>query len=799
MLLPKLQQKIFKTLRSKEFWVLIIILGIGAYLRLWHIGSQFNAMEEYDEATLTLQARSIASGLLPYRDFLTVHPPLYYQVLAGIYKVFGYSLFYARYFSVLLSLASIVLIYRAGKKFYHTGAGLVAAALFAVSPDMVYAGRRAVQEALGIFLVVLTIYFTADFIKSQTKRPLIFAGLALGLALATKYSFLPAAIGGLLAVIIVLMGEKVWSGIKQAASPAFLLVWGTTTAVFLALAFFIVWAFNLPLAVPLLNNNDVSTGSIILTCGIFIMALPVSAMMLGKQLLFREWWEKFVAVLKKREIWYLTAGIMAGFLAVTGYFWISVPHEFISQTITLQTGRSTNFPSLITIATGALLAWGYLRLAFIAVLLFLPAAILMLNKKNITGTDYFITVAAILAVIVCQFFSGDPRYYYAVYPLFFVGLASFVPGDVGLISAEIKSLAVDTKIRIFVMTAVGAIFLLTSIVLIENFDGYDYGTPRLTNDEQYVYGKTIDYLESVAPNKVYAANPIFMALLPQLKYNPDVDTFAMIKLKKETAEQVIEDNINQGANYFVLDYWARNIGKSVGINSDQNSEIYDELEQAISQHAQLVQTIGTNSLNYVDIYELMPVNGSILNGDFSTWAKGEYTAVPAGWDPILLSGKSPNEDNAAIYEDNKDGKPCVRLEVTKTSLPDGQGGVTYCGIKQSISFPANELSVDIMPTFDGDTNQTAGMSFSGAGHTLTINFSDAVSTEEFVKSADGQSATVTRPANLLKWSAETINLAAIWAQAGWETPGEIQISFYVWTRYTSPGQHDLYIADISEK
>ena len=799
MLLPKLKQKINVILRSKEFWVLIIILGVGAYLRLWHIGSLFNAMEEYDEATLTLQARSIASGFLPYKDFLMVHPPFYYLVLAGIFKVFGYSLFYARYFSVLLSLSSIILIYLAGKKLYHAGAGLVAAALFAVSPDMVYAGRRAVQEALGIFLVVLAIYFLVDFIKSQRKRPLIISGLALGLALSTKYSFLPVVIGVFLTVIIFLMGEKVWSGLKQIASPTFLLVWGTMTAVFFAVAFFVIWVFNLPISVPLLNNNAVTTGSIMLTCGMCILALLLTALILGKQLLFREWWFKLVSAIKRREIWYLTAGILVGFLAITGYFWVRFPQEFFSQTITLQADRSMNFPSLITVVSGATLAWGYLKIAFITVLLFLPVAILMLHKKNVTGVDYFIAAAAILTVIFCQFFSGDPRYYYAVYPFFLLGLAGFVPADAGLISADIKSLATNTKIKIFVITAGAAIFLLTSIVLIETFDGYDYGTSRLTNDEQYIYGKTIDYLESVSPNKVYAANPIFMALSPQLNYNINVDTFALLKLEKETAEQLIQDNINRGANYFVLDYWARNIGKTVGINSDQNSEIYNELEQAISQHAQLVQTIGTNSLNYVEIYELVPGNGSILNGDFSAWAKGEFAPVPAGWDPILLSGESGNGENAAIYKDNQDSRQCVRLEAAATSLPDGKGGATYCGIKQSITFPANELKVEIMPTFDNDTNETSGISFGAGGHTLTINFSDAVNTEQFVKSADGQSATVVRPANLRKWSEETINLTTYWARAGWAPPAEIQISFYVWTRYTSPGKHDLYIADITEQ
>ena len=70
------------------------------------------------------------------------------------------------------------------------------------------------------------------------------------------------------------------------------------------------------------------------------------------------------------------------------------------------------------------------------------------------------------------------------------------------------------------------------------------------------------------------------------------------------------------------------------------------------------------------------------------------------------------------------------------------------------------MKVEIMPTFDNDTNETSGISFGAGGHTLTINFSNAVNTEQFVKSADGQSATVIRPANLRKWSEETINLTA---------------------------------------
>ena len=118
---------------------------------------------------------------------------------------------------------------------------------------------------------------------------------------------------------------------------------------------------------------------------------------------------------------------------------------------------------------------------------------------------------------------------------------------------------------------------------------------------------------------------------------------------------------------------------------------------------------------------------------------------------------------------------------------------------QSIPFPANALSVDIMPTFNDDADQKSGISFTDGIHSLTISFSDAVNTEQFVKSADGQSATVIRPTHLLQWAQETIDLAAYWAKAGWEQPEEVQIKVSVWARYTSPGKHELYIASVTEE
>lgn len=797
MALATLRQKILEIVRDKKFWALIIILGVGAYLRLWHIDSLFNYFEEFDEATTSLHARFISEGFLPYKDFTMIHPPLYYLVLAAVYKIFGYSLFYAKYMSILLSLASIVLLYLAGKKLYHTGAGLAVACFFAISPDMVYMGRRVEQESLGIFLVILAIYCIAHFIANRRGKALIFAGLALGLALATKYTFLPIVMAVLLALVIYLMGEDAWKRLKLLAKPSFILAYVLLTVICLTIVYYICRAFNLPVSVSLFDYGGFSTTSIILACCIFILALFLTLSVLGEQIRFREWWGKLVKAISRREVWYLASGILLGFIAITGYFWIRFPQEFYYHTISLTGNRLadfSDFPSSITLFRGALGAWEYLKIAFMTGLLSLPVALLILNKKNISHVDYFAAAAIIITVVFCQFLGGTPRYYYSVYPLLLLGLASFVPGNAGLMSADIKTLAVDVKMKLLAVTTVAVVFLSTSFAVITDFSGYDYGTIRLTSGEQYIYEKTINYLESVSPNKVYTPNPIFIALSSELDCNLDIDAFALLRIKEESAEQLIQENIDQGADYFVLDYWARGIF---------DSETYDELEQAISQHARLVQVIGTSSISYVEIYQLVPEGETILNGDFSQWARGESGIVPHAWHSVVLAGESGG-DVITIAEDYKDGKQCIRLGVEENGLKDGVISNTYCRIYQTIPFSEDGLIIDIMPTFNADTSggenlPEYGIVFISEEGVLTITFSDAIDTEQFIMSDNGNAATVIRPAELRQWSEESIDLAAYWAQAGWETPDEMDISFFISAHYTSPGTYDLYIAKADGK
>ena len=72
-----------------------------------------------------------------------IQPPLYYYLLAGWAGAFGHSEAALRWLSVLFSLLTVALAYRAGRRLHSPGAGLLAALFCAVSPLYVWYAQEA--------------------------------------------------------------------------------------------------------------------------------------------------------------------------------------------------------------------------------------------------------------------------------------------------------------------------------------------------------------------------------------------------------------------------------------------------------------------------------------------------------------------------------------------------------------------------------------------------------------------------------------------------------------------------------
>jgi len=748
-------------------------------------------MGDYDQGSYSLYARLIVQGSVPYRDFVFVSPPFYVLVLSTIYRIFGYSFYYGQYLSVFLSLASIVLIYLIGLKISKPGVGLLAAAFFAVSPEMVYSGRRVTQETLCIFLVILSIYFILDFIVAKKHSRLILCGLALGLAVAAKYTFLPAALAVVGAAIIFFMGEAFWAEIRRLAKPLFLLTYCSLVALVLAVLFLIVWVGKVSLPVPFFSSTNSLAVSLITAFAVFILPFVLSLMIMERDLHYKQWWVLFTQILRRKEIWYLIAGILSGFFIFIIYFLVKAPHQFISQTLSLQDSRGNliSFPSIQLAIQALSYTTPTAKLAYLPIFLSLPVALIILNKRTLSSVEIFMSFGIIITMFFCQFLSLIPRYYLSMYPFFLLGLSFLIPQDANLMKADIKVLSPPVKSVLISVVAIFLLFISLSCVLLVNYGEYDEGTIIPSPDANYVYQQTDNFLNSISAKTVYSVNPIFTALDPKLKFTSDFDTYSLLWMVRESPDQFIQDQIDQGVDYVVIDnIWLANIGPD---NSPAQ-----ELVQAVQNQGRLVGIVAPGLPTFATIWALNVDKDNIFNGNFAQWAQDENIKVPLGWLPIFSSGSG---DNVGIAQANLDGKQCLELYAAANGSSNSSTTVPEVSLNQSITFPEGNITFNVCPTGNTSMAQSTGIHFTSSdGHTLILGFSDAVNPEQIIKSADGNTVLVLRNAALNQWSAQTIDLTHYWNEEGWALPQTINMQLVAAGDNSKTGEYNYYIADIGQ-
>jgi len=774
-----------RVLKDRQVLTLLGILALGVYLRLWNIHHLFNAIHDFDEGAYSLGGRFISQGYLPYQDFLLAHPPLYDLVLASVYKVFGYSFFYGRYLSVALSVASIILIYFIGKRMYHPRAGLGAAALFAVSTEVMYYGRRVIQEPLGIFLVLLAIYLAFDFISNRKQNKLILCGLVLGLAVATKYIFIPAVIAIVVAAVVISMKEDFWRSIRKLGRWELWGVYASFAAIFYAFLLLLKWVFGLDVPIPFIGPMYPTAGNVVIAIFVFVVPFFI-AVLLEKSFPSKEWWLQLWGLRRNKVLWMLVGGTVLGFVCVTGFFWIKAPQEFITQTVLIQQNRSAvEFPSFVALLRTAPFSPAFLRMAFLPILFIIPLILVLLNKRDFHKSDCFLSIALIVSFIFCQVFFHLPRYYVSVMPFLFLSICWLVP------QMNVKMLTARLKAGLMVFLAVILFSLSLSVVLLKNYTGYDINWPWFSANEEEVYEETLEFLEGAEAEKIYATNPIFPAMSPKLNSTLAFDTFALLWLKEVPPEEMVRDLIDEDVDYVVLDTWVRYWGYPYEKQAT-------ELVEQVRLNSRLVEVIEPDSRCMVEIYRLGVQAEGIFNGNFEHWVRTEGMAAPLGWNPILIKGEG---DKAIIHEDYIAGKKCVALDIYEDGEKFDGTDSTHAGISQKISFPQGKIAVEVFPRVNTTTTETLALGpgihfMDGDGHACIIGFSDEVDTETIIRSEDGKRTLVFKPAQLQQWSEHTIDLPAYWSHAGWQQPTEVTVLLVVSAYYINPGYYAFCVAEI---
>lgn len=157
--------------------LLLFIISIGAFLRLYKLGS--NSLW-FDEAISVWFAKESIANILIKQTSGDVHPPLYYILLRLWLSVFGNGEFNVRLLSAIFGIISIPLLYLIVKNLFGNLPALISALILAISPFHIYYSQEARMYSVLTFCVLLSIFFMVKMLwigeeLTQTRKTIFYS------------------------------------------------------------------------------------------------------------------------------------------------------------------------------------------------------------------------------------------------------------------------------------------------------------------------------------------------------------------------------------------------------------------------------------------------------------------------------------------------------------------------------------------------------------------------------------------------------------------------------------------------
>ena len=195
---------------SREHLAMVAVFVACAILRATGIDWGLPYQLHPDESSPVYQAVYVGQGQLNPGNFYkpTLWPYLLFPLYAAYYLLghaagsfptpahfqyhyivhTGHFWLIARAANVILSALTVFLVYRAGRAAARPWAGVLGAAILALSVRHVSQSHIATADTLMTLLVTASLLFTIAMITKGRKRDALLAGLFLGLACAAKYN-----------------------------------------------------------------------------------------------------------------------------------------------------------------------------------------------------------------------------------------------------------------------------------------------------------------------------------------------------------------------------------------------------------------------------------------------------------------------------------------------------------------------------------------------------------------------------------------------------------------------------------
>jgi hypothetical protein len=197
------------------------VIGIVAFfarlLSLARMGG-FRHLMGYDEGVYFGAATGLVHGLMPYRDFVFVHPPGILALLSPFATLSSFTSDTTGWTAARLAImgvgaANAILVYLIARR-VSLVAALVAGGLYAVWSPAVWVERTTMLEAFVLLGTLMALWAIRD--PDETTRRLILGGAFLGLASSVKlWGLVP-----LVVIIVWLLISRAWKSAAWVAGAA---------------------------------------------------------------------------------------------------------------------------------------------------------------------------------------------------------------------------------------------------------------------------------------------------------------------------------------------------------------------------------------------------------------------------------------------------------------------------------------------------------------------------------------------------------------------------------------------------
>ncbi len=171
--------------RSRTFWIVAGLTALAAALRFATLGTQ-----SYHHDEIVTASRILRGSFWHAMDavgFSESAPPLYYALAWLWTQVTGTGEWGLRSFSALAGVLTVPVVFLLGAELRGRRTGIIAAALVATNPMLVWYSQEGRSYALLVLLTTLSLLYFVRGLEHGRRRDLTIWGVVSGLAYATHY------------------------------------------------------------------------------------------------------------------------------------------------------------------------------------------------------------------------------------------------------------------------------------------------------------------------------------------------------------------------------------------------------------------------------------------------------------------------------------------------------------------------------------------------------------------------------------------------------------------------------------